>query len=631
MKLIRIFVTVLLLLDVTTAQAQQAIKANPPILPSYTVGPTWFPTIFKPYETELIKPVDIENSPRLHDLIRNGKMRLSISDALALAIENNLDMAVQRFLHPISESDVLRASSGQAARGVPGALLPSGLSQGALGVGVNQFQGAGGVGSAGGISGGGGAVQIPQVGAFDPSVSFNFSLDRTLSPLNSLQVAGVPKVTTTSTAFSGSYTQMFPEGTSFTYNINGIRQNSTQQFLLYNPAIISRFALGINQPLLSGRGYLPNKRFMMVAANNLQTSDELVREQVTATVVQIENAYWNLAAAQEAISAAQQSLAVAQQLEDDTKARVELGTAAKVDIASTESAVAGAERDLIIARTAFQLQEAQLKQLLSKRSEPELESATIETTDDLPDASEKDTPKLTEAVAIALENRPELHVAKQDFANQDISTRFTQNALLPNISVFSLVAGAGLAGNGTQTTAGAGQSLFQDFSEQYPEYSSGLSMVIPIRNRAAQADNVRSRLEQDQLQLNMQKLNQQIELEVRQAIISLTQGKAQVDAAIEALKLANELEEAERGKLQLGTSTTYNVILRQRDVATARQAQISAYVTYARALVDINRATGSTLKENGIELNDALKGEVSKRPTPPFQAAQSANGSPAKP
>jgi outer membrane protein TolC len=156
-------------------------------------------------------------------------------------------------------------------------------------------------------------------------------------------------------------------------------------------------------------------------------------------------------------------------------------------------------------------------------------------------------------------------------------------------------------------------------------------MVIPIRNRAAQADNVRSRLEQDQLQLNMQKLNQQIELEVRQATISLTQGKAQVDAASEALRLTKELEEAEREKLQLGTSTTYNVILRQRDVSTARQAQISAYVTYAKALVDMNRATGSTLKENGIDLNDALKGEVSKRPTPPFQAKQTANGSPVKP
>lgn len=629
MKLVSVFVVTLLFLAGSAVEAQQALEASKQNVPSFLTGPNWFPTIFKPYQPEPIRPPIMENSPRVHDLIRNGKLRLSISDALALAIENNLDVAVQRFVHPIAEADVLRASSGQAARGISGALLPSGLSQGALGVGVNQFQGAGGVGSAGGISGGGGAVQIPQVGSFDPSVSFNFSLDHTLSPLNTLQVAGVPKVTTLSTAFSGSYTQLFPEGTSFTYNVNGIRQNSTQNFLLYNPAIISRFAAGVNQPLLSGRGYLPNKRFMMVAANNLKTSDELVREQVTATVVQIENAYWNLAAAQEAISAAQRTVDVAQQLEDGTKERVEVGAAARVEIASTESALAAAQRDLIIAQTNFQLQQAQLKSMLTKRGDPELDVSTIETIDELPEPNTRDIPKLTDALTAALENRPELHVAKQDLANQDISTRFTENGLLPNISVFSLFAGAGLAGNGTQTVTGAGQSLIQDFAAQYPEYASGLSAVIPIRNRAAQADNLRSRLEQDQLQIGMQRLNQQIELEVRQATISITQGEAQVKAANEALTLANDTLEAEQAKLDLGTSTTYNVVLRQRDLATARQAKIAAYVTYAKALVDMDRATGSTLKANNIDLDDALRGEVRRRPAPPFQAAPKPAAAPA--
>src|SRR6266478_4902331 len=328
------FVCVLMatLLSATAVQAQQAIAPNPSILPNYIMGPSWFPTILKPYQQELVKPPVMENSPRVHDLIRNGKLRLTMADTLALAIENNLEIAVSRFLHPIAEADVLRASSGQAARGIQGALIPSGLQQGALGVGVNQFQGFGGVGSAGGITGGGGAVQIPQVGTFDPSVSINFSLDRTSSPLNTNKVAGVPQVSTTSTAFSGSYTQLFPTGTSFTYNLNGIRQNSTQQFLLYNPAVISRFTLGVNQPLLSGRGYLPNKRFIMVAANNLKTSDEVLRAQVTAAVVQVENAYWNLAAANEEVLAAQRNLDVAERLDKDTRARLEIGTVARIEL-----------------------------------------------------------------------------------------------------------------------------------------------------------------------------------------------------------------------------------------------------------------------------------------------------------
>src|SRR5262245_12612365 len=184
MKCISVLIATLLF--ATAAQAQQGIASSPSALPSYITGPNWFPTVLKPYQPTSIKPLAMENSPRLHDLIRNGKLRLSMADALALAIENNLEIAVSRFLHPIAEADVLRASSGQAARGIQGALIPSGLQQGALGVGVNQFQGFGGVGSAGGISGGGGAVQIPQVGTFDPTGSVNFSRDRNTTPLNAL-------------------------------------------------------------------------------------------------------------------------------------------------------------------------------------------------------------------------------------------------------------------------------------------------------------------------------------------------------------------------------------------------------------------------------------------------------------
>ena len=620
-----VFVLIATILATTTALAQQAITSNGSSLPNYIMGPSWFPTVLKPYQQGSIRTPTLENSPRLHDLISNGKLRLTMSDALALAIENNLDIAVQRFLHPIAEADVLRASSGQAARGIPGALLPAGLNQGAIGVGVNQFQGAGGLGSAGGISGGGGAVQIPQVGSFDPSVSVNFSMDRTLSPLNTLQVAGVPQVTTTSTAFSGSYTQLFPTGMSFTYNLNGIRQNSDQQFLLYNPAIISRFTLGVNQPLLSGRGFLPNKRFIMVAGNNLKTSDELLRAQVTAAVVQVENAYWNLAAANESVLSAQRSLETAERLDNDTKGKLDVGIVARIDLATTGSAVAAAKRDLILAQTNFGLQETQFKKLLSKRSDPDLDAAAIETIDGLPEPSARDLPELNTALAAAMEERPELRIAQQDLANQDISTRFTRNGLLPNVSVFSLFAGAGLAGDNLKTASGAGKSLFQDFAAEYPEYASGFSMVLPIGNRAAQADNLRARFEQQQLEISNERLKQQVELEVRQAMVSLTQGQAQVEAANEALTLAGQVLDAEQARLESGVSTSYNVILRQRDLAAARQAQIAASVTYANALVDMHRATGATLKENGIELGDALTGEVTKRPTPPFQSFQKSN------
>ena len=359
-------------------------------------------------------------SPRLRDRLRDGHLRLSLADALALALENNLDIAVQRYVPLVAQADVLRASSGQAARGVPGALLPSGLSAGALGVGVNQAAGTGGVGGAGGISGGGGAVSVPQVGTFDPAVSFSSSYDRTVSPLNSLVVAGVPQVQTLSAASSVNYTQLFSEGTSITMTVNGIGQNSTQQSLLFNPAVVSRFAMGFNQPLLSGFGTVPNKRFLLVARNDLNTSEQLFRQQVVATIVQIENAYWDLVAAQQAIAAAELSRDAARRLVDDTRQRVEVGTAAGIDVTSTESAAASAERDRIVAETTFQLQQAQLKSLLSKTADPELEAAVIETTDALPEPHQLTLPGADAAIADAVAKRPELQAAAMDASNQDL-------------------------------------------------------------------------------------------------------------------------------------------------------------------------------------------------------------------
>ncbi|HWF85386.1 MAG TPA: TolC family protein [Vicinamibacterales bacterium] len=533
-----------------------------------------------------------------------------------MTIENNLDVAVQRFVRPIAEADLLRTSSGQAARGVPGALLPSGLSAGALGVGVNQAGGTGGVGGAGGISGGGGAVSVPQVGTFDPAISINASYDRTASPLNSLVVAGVPQVTTTSSASSFNYTQLFPEGSSVTLTVNGIAQSSTQQSLLFNPAVVSRLAVGVNQPLLNGFGFLPNERFLMVARNDMKTSEALFREQLTTIIVQVEDAYWNLAASRQAIASAQHSFDAAKELVNDTRARDEIGTAAGIDVIAAESASASAERDLIVAQTNFQLQQAQLKNLLTKTGDPALDAADIDTADGLPQPEGRPAPDLPAALASAMDNRPELKTAGADLQNQDITARFTRNGLLPNVSVFGLYAGAGLDGDTLLAANGAGASLGQALDAAYPEYAAGVSATIPIRNRSAQADNMRARLEEQQLNVQLQRSRQQIGLEVRQAVIGLLQGKAQVDAAHEAVRLAERSAAAEREKLALGISAAYDVILRERDLVAAQQSDLVAGATYARALVDFERATGTTLEQNGIVLSDAQAGGIQKPPTP---------------
>ena len=603
-------------LSAPAAVLQAQLIGKQSVLPDYSKSGKPFPNVIKRYKEQSLPPLVLENSPRLRELIRDGKLELSMSDALALTLENNLGIAVQRYLRPIAQVDILRAESGQAARGIPGALFPSGLSVGALGVGVNQFQGAGGVGSAGGISGGGGAVQVPQEGAFDPVITLNSSWDRTVAPLNTLQVAGVPSVTTYSTAFTGTYTQMLPDGTSFLFTLNGIRQSSTQQFLLNNPAVISRFAMGFNQPLSNGFGLLPNKRFLMIAQNDVRISEEVFRQQVTTTVVQMEEAYWQLAAQRQAIIAVQRVRDAAQTLYRQTQVMEQIGTASKLDVVSAQAALAAAQRDLVIAQTSYQLQETQFRGILSKSEDPELAAAEIIPTDQLPEPNELDIPDLQTALETAKRERPELQISEQDLRNQNVTAQFTKNGLLPSVNLFGLYAGAGLAGNTRPVTTGAGTSLYQDIAAAYPEYAGGLSLSLSIRNRSSQADNLRARLEERQLQVNLQALRQQVDLEVRQAVTGLVQGEAQVEAAHQAVLLANETAEAERKKLAVGVSTVYNVILREQDATTAAQVEIATVAAYANALVEMDRVTGTTLEHNNIQLSDALSGELSTRPRP---------------
>jgi len=587
-------------------------------LRDYSKGPSWFPLFLHVYQEQPIPVTTLENSPRLRDLLRDGKLELSLADALALAIENNVDIAVQRYVRPFAQADVLRARSGQAARGFQGGSVPGGLSAGAIGAGVTEASGGGGLGGAGGISGGGGAVQIGRSGSFDPAVNFNFSWDRVSSPLNTQVVAGVPAVTTNATAYSGSYTQLFPTGTSYFLALTGLRQSSTQRSLLFNPAVITRFALGFNQPFLNGFGRLPNERFLLVAQNNLRISDEVFRQQVVSTVVAVENAYWDLAAFAENVRVAEESLAVSQKLYEDNKRQAEIGTLAPLDVVAAEAEVAGRERDLVVARTNLQLQETRFKNLLSKKPETALDGARVVLTDHMPEPRDADIPEMQDAFTTAFNNRPDLRQAEGNLQNQNLSIRFTENSLRPGGAVFGLYAGSGLQGDTAASVAGAGESLRQTFGGDFPEYAGGLSLSLPIRNRASQADNLRAQLEGNQLEVGLQRSRNQIALEVQQAIIMLIQGKAQVESAHQAGRLARQTLEAEQKKLQAGVTTPYQVVLRQRDLSAAETAEVQAVTNYSKALVELDRATGTTLDRNGIQLGDALNGTVSKMPTPPF-------------
>jgi len=275
--------------------------------------------------------------------------------------------------------------------------------------------------------------------------------------------------------------------------------------------------------------------------------------------------------------------------------------------------------------TNVQLQEATLKNMLVKRVDPALDAARVVLRDPMPQPAAADIPDMELALANALEVRPEIRQAEVNMQNQRISDRFTGEALAPSLSVFGFYAGSGLEGTNDQTSTGMSAALGQSFNGTYPEYAAGFTMNIPIRNRSAQADNLRSQLERNQLLISTQQLRNTISLEVRKAIIGLVQGKAQVEAAQKASGLARDLWQGEKDKLEAGASTSYQVILLERDFTSAKQAEVAAMVTYAKAIVEMDRARGATLDRNGIEFSDALSGTVSKTPVPPFGRQREAN------
>ncbi len=600
-------------------------------LESISNGASPFPDIWKPYFPQAIPLPVMENTPRLHSLIHDGKLELSLSDALSLALENNLDMDIERYVIPFAATDILRTKSGQANRGFTGALQPGELNSGAIGAGVTNGGGAGGTGNAGGITGGGGAVSIGPAGAFDPSVSYSWSYDHVVSPLNSIVVSGIPTTTSAATANSFSYAQMFTEGTSYSVSLSTLRQSTTQENTLFNPDVTSRLSVGVNQPLLAGAGFLPNKRFMIVARNNQGTAQEVFKQQVITSIVAVENAYYDLAEYQDNVNVTQKSLDASKELLEETKKEKDIGILSNIDVVTVQSQVASSERDLIVAETNLQIQETTLKQLISKQGNPELDTAKIVLTDRMPEPSENDVPNAETALRAAMANRPELKEAVNNLANQDIGIKYAASNVKPSLAVFGLYAGSGLQGNTLQDnvlkTGGAVGSLTQTFDATYPEMAYGLSLSATIRNRSAQADNIRSQLERNQQQLTLQSTKNQIQLQVQQARIALIQGKEQVAAAREATRLAQVTLDAERVRLRNGLSTAYNVVLMERDLVTAQYAEVQVMDAYAKALVAMNQAMGDTLEQNRIQLNEAITGTVTQRPSAPYHLPAQTPGS----
>lgn len=607
----------LALLPATCAAQTGAVKT-----PDYGLGQKWFPHVLAPYKQSSIAPANLDNSQGLSQMVHDGKIELSLTQLAQLVVENNLTLAADRYNYGFAKTDLLRSQGGQAARGVAaaGANIPDAFFTAAIGSGVGNLAGLGGIGLNGAITETTRTIVLTPRGAYDPTLIFNASWDRTASPLNTLVVAGIPDVLTNTAFYQLGWEQAFTTGTSFSVAFTNQRQGSTQNSLLFQPNVISRITIGVVQQLTNGFGRTVNRRFITASHNDISIVRNWFEQQVDTTLAQAEDAYWNLVLAQEQVESSQQAVKAAMDLLADSQVRATIGVMDPLDVLTAESGVAAARRDLIVAQTNLDQQQLSLKTLFAKQITESLGDVRIVATEPLPQPKPSDVPDLNDALHTAMMNRPELPQAQGAADNDKLALKLTRNLLLPTFNVYGYFAPGGLAGDsyanlsGTRVLEQAGlpQALAEVFEGKFPEYAYGFTLTIPLRNRQAIADNIRATIDEQQDDVAYKRTANQITVQVRNAISTLVQARDQVEAAEQATDYSRQNAAAEQTKLNLGASTPYNVILAQNAVLNAELAELQTRVAYANALVVMDVSTGTILGKVHIDIDQALAGRLSR-------------------
>jgi outer membrane protein TolC len=588
---------------------------------------------FSAYLSNEVPEPRLTNSPLLGQLIVDGKLHLSLKDAIRLALENNLDLAIARYNLPIANTDILRTKAGGVFRGVN-----AGVVQGTPGGGVGGFGAGAPGGGAGGTTGGAGGAGAgasglvqstlgvgTAVASYDPAITASVGAEHQTSPQANLQIYGVPSLQLNTGQANVSYSQAFATGTSFSVQFNNNSQTNNSPFYNLSPTLTSMYQFSFQQQLLAGFGFGPNLRYLRIANNNKRISDIAFKDQVIVTVTQIENIYWDLVNAYEQAQVSEQSLAFAQQSLDTAKKQLQMGSIPEMDVMRAEAEVSRRYQDLTVARTTLQLQELLIKNALTRRlDDPVLEAVPVVPADRLDSTQPAASQAVQDLIAQALQDRTELAVSDIDLVNRQISRKAVTNALLPSLSLVGFYGGSGLAGplnpaynpvlagapnTSTVPTNFAG-ALANSFNNSSPDYYIGLNLNIPIRNRVAKADQYRSELEYRQAELRREQLIKQIRIEVRNAQYALEQSGARVDSARKARDLAERTFEITKREHDLGAGSSYQTMTAQRDLSVAELDLVTAMTIYQKARVELDRTTGATLEHNGVLIQDAITGTV---------------------
>src|SRR5271166_6344482 len=610
----------------------------------YSKPQSHFPNPLAPYTPRHVAPPNLANTPRIDQLMHDGRLYISMNDAVTLALENNLDIAIARYNLNIADTDIWRAKAGfNTILGVNNGVVQNtpGGGVGGLGTQVGSGQGGTSVGAGGAGAGTSGLVQStlgsgPLINSFDPILTGTLQIDHN-SILPSSSFSPASPVNTTTGNFS--YQQGFQWGTNLSVGFSNSRQSiADAPFQLLSPQLNSSFNFRLTQHLLQGFGFAPNTRFIQIAKNNREISDVAFRLQITTTVDQIENMYWDLVYAYENVRVQQEQLAFAQKTFSDTQKQVQIGTLAPIEVVRAQSTVASNQQTLTLALTNLQLQQLLMKNALSRTLvDPVLADAEVipTSTMELP-AQEAVTPT-QDLVNDALGHRPELAEARINLSNTAISNKAIRSALLPTVDLFAYYSGSGLGG--TQNTnytceknpgscqgftpfasTSYGGTLNQLVNSTAPDKGAGISINIPLRNRAGQATQVRSEFEYRQAQLRLLQLENQVRIEVRNAQFGVQQNRASVASAQAAVDLARQSLDAEQKKYALGASTSTLVLQNQAAMTQAEVTLVSAKALYEKAEVELDRAIGLLLDHAGIQIAEAERGQVTQMPNIPHVA-----------
>jgi len=590
----------------------------------------------RPYMPTTVPKASFVNSLRLTDLVKNGKIYLSLSDALALALENNYDVAISRYYMDLADLDILRAKAGATLFG-SGATVNSFTQGGYL---STSSTGGGPGATTGGAASGLGGLTLTASGAGplpvnrDPSIQANIELQRAESPVVS---ALQPRSSTNTDQYNFTYNQGFVTGGTLQVGFNNQRITSTNFFNSYSPELYSSFTATVTQPLLQGAGIFVNKRYEYQAKNNRRITDSTFRQQILYTVNQVENIYWGLVNAYEDVLAKQHALEQSTKVSSDNRKQLEIGTMAPLDVLNADQAVASDKQALISSQSALNFQQQIIKQAIARNlNDPALVDAAVIPTDrvsleELPEEKQS----VDDLVQEAFKNSPVLEQAVLTLKNDEISLKGAKNGLLPTVNVFGFY-GASASGGAQSpnceiiTSAGFtpcppnyvppigyGTVLSNLGNSSSPDKGAGFNVTIPIRNRPAQAAQAEALIEYRQAELRLEQIYTQTRISVVNAMFALTNDRSQVQASIAAKDYAEQSLDAENKKLNLGASTTALVLQQQRNLASAENSLLQANATYAKDRAGLYQTLASTLEHYGINLNEAASGTVTAPPVIP--------------